>query len=417
MKSIKKIIGPFRQLVTMDSLPIRGPVRDNKLELISEAGLLISEGRILKADSFELLRKDANKSVFIEEIQQDLVAIPGIVDPHTHICYAGSRARDYAKRLEGISYQEIATAGGGIWDTVSKTRAVPYQQLLDNTINRVQRMMQHGITTIEIKSGYGLNMEGEIKMLRVINEAGNTLQADLVPTCLAAHIIPRDFNGNSLQYLDWIINELLPAVLKNRLAKRVDIFVEKEAFDEKEATSFLRTALSMGFDLTVHADQFTTGGSRAAIAAGAISADHLEASGEKEIQALAKSQVTAIALPGASLGLGTAFAPARKILDAGGALAIGSDWNPGSAPMGDLLTQAAILGAYEKLSMAEALAAITVRAAHALNLTDRGMLTKGKMADMAAYPCSDFHEILYNQGQMKPSAIWKKGKKIINDVS
>jgi len=417
VEPIKKIIGPFRQLLTMGDLPIRGPVMDHDLEVITEAGLLISDGKILKKGSFDLLRKNASKSVFIEEIQQDLVAIPGLVDPHTHICFYGSRAKDYAKRLEGISYQEIAAAGGGIWDTVSKTRAATYKQLLDNTSTRATHMLQHGITTAEIKSGYGLNLEDEIKMLRVINEAGNTLPIDLVPTCLAAHILPCDFNGSSLQYLDWIISELLPAVSKNRLAKRVDIFIEKEAFGEEEATTFLKRALSMGFNLTVHADQFTTGGSRAAITAGASSADHLEASGEKEIQALGNSQVTAIALPGASLGLGTAFTPARKILDAGGALAIGSDWNPGSAPMGDLLTQAAILGAYEKLSMAETLAAITIRGAHALNLADRGILTRDMIADVAAFPCSDFQEIMYHQGQMKPSTVWKKGEKITNNVS
>jgi len=416
VEQTKKLIGPFRQLLTMGDLPVRGPVRDHSLEVIPEAGLLISNGKVLNTGPYKILKKDAGKSVIIEEIEPDLVAIPGLIDPHTHICFAGSRAEDYAKRLEGISYQEITAAGGGIWDTVTKTREASFEQLLESTKIRAYLILNHGITTAEVKSGYGLNMDDELKMLRVINVADRTLPIDLIPTCLAAHILPSDFNGSSLEYLDWIINELLPAVSKKRLAKRVDIFIEKEAFSEKDAITFLKKAKIMGFDLTVHADQFTTGGSRAAVATDANSADHLEASRNKEIQALAASQVIAVVLPGSSLGLGTAFAPARKILDAGGALAIGSDWNPGSAPMGDLLTQAAILGAHEKLSMAETLTAITIRAAHALNLTDRGTLTRGMIADITAYPCSDFQEILYQQGQMKPAAVWKKGKNITNHV-
>lgn len=401
----------------MGGLPFHGPIRDHNLEVIPEAGILVSNGEILKSDPFELLRKDAGKSVVIEETQSDLVAIPGLIDPHTHICFAGSRASDYAKRLEGISYQEIAAAGGGIWDTVTKTREAPFERLLESTKIRAIRLLKQGITTAEVKSGYGLNMDGELKMLKVINEADKTLPIDLIATCLAAHIIPKDFKGTSLQYLNWITEQLLPAVSKNDLANRVDIFVENGAFKKEEAITFLKTAKTLGFDLTVHADQFSTGGSHAAIATDACSADHLEASKDKEIQALANSRVTAIALPGASLGLGMAFAPARKMLDAGVTLAIGSDWNPGSAPMGDLLSQAAILGAYERLSMAETLAAITIRAAHALNLPDRGTLSKGMIADITAYPCSDFHEIIYNQGQMKPAAIWKKGKNITSHVS
>ena len=171
----------------------------------------------------------------------------------------------------------------------------------------------------------------------------------------------------------------------------------------------------MGFDLVVHADQFTTGGSRIAVETGALSADHLEASTDIEIKQLAASDTVAVVLPGASLGLGIGFAPARKLLDAGASMAIASDWNPGSAPMGDLLTQAAILGAFEKLSTAETFAALTFRAAKALNLNDRGTIEPGKLADMQAFPCADYREILYHQGKLKPAKVWKRGETGVNE--
>jgi imidazolonepropionase len=196
------------------------------------------------------------------------------------------------------------------------------------------------------------------------------------------------------------------------LCTRIDAFVEKSAFSPEEIIPYLKKAKQFGFDLTIHADQFSCGGSQVAVALGARSADHLETSGEVEIQALAQSSTVAVALPGASIGLGMAFTPARKLLDQGAILAIASDWNPGSAPMGDLLAQASILATFEKLSTAEVLAGITFRAAAALGLTDRGKLTTGQFADFILFPTADYREILYQQGKMKPVEVWKKGEKV-----
>jgi imidazolonepropionase len=201
--------------------------------------------------------------------------------------------------------------------------------------------------------------------------------------------------------------------MEQGLAKRVDVFVEDTAFTEKEALDYLLAAKEMGFEATVHADQFSTGGSKVAAEAGAVSADHLEASGEEEINLLKEAGVVATVLPGASLGLGMKFAPARTMLDSGLCLAIATDWNPGSAPMGDLLLQAALLGAAEKLTTAETLAAITTRAANALHLFDRGVLAKGFIADMVAFQIDNYNEILYAQGKLKPTLIWKKGKRVV----
>jgi len=201
----------------------------------------------------------------------------------------------------------------------------------------------------------------------------------------------------------------LPVMITENLGTRVDAFVEKGAFCAADIQLYFEQATQMGFQLTVHADQFSTGGSALAVASHAVSADHLEASTQTEIELIAGSNTIAVALPGASLGLGCAFAPARKLLNAGACLAIASDWNPGSAPMGDLLMQAAVLGTFEKLSNTEVLAGITFRAAQALQLTDRGRLQTGMLADFLLFPVKHYREIFYHQGKLKPSQVWKNG--------
>lgn len=409
----KKLIGPFRQLLTMKNIPVKGPVSDDELEIIENAGILIKSDYVEEVGNFdELAAKAETEDYSIEELTEDLVALPGFIDPHTHICWAGSRARDYSLRLAGKSYIEIAKAGGGIWDTVTKTRDAFINDLTKITVEHAERMVLDGVTTIEVKSGYGLTVEDELKMLQAIKNADRRVVADLIPTCLAAHICPKDFEGTPKEYLTKISEELLEKVINKGLANRVDIFIEDSAFNTEDALEYLLKAQRMGFEITVHADQFTTGGSKVAIEADAVSADHLEASGNEEIKMLAESSTIPVALPGASLGLGEPFTPARKLLDAGASLAIGSDWNPGSAPMGDLLVQAAILGVFEKLTCAETLAGITVRAAAALDLKDRGVLTNGNQADIVAFNFNDYREILYNQGKIKPSKVWKKGIKV-----
>src|SRR5690606_21478714 len=319
---------------------------------------------------------------------------------------------DYAMRVAGKTYLEIAHAGGGIWDTVTQTRKASLQDLVDNIVKRAERHLRAGVTTLEAKSGYGLSIESEIRILRAIKQANAQSQADLISTCLAAHMKPRDFEGDAGQYLQHLIEELFPKLREEELSQRIDIFIEESAFGVEESEYYLQKAQEAGFQITVHADQFSTGGSAIAVKFNALSADHLEASTEREITLLARSETVSVALPGASVGLGMAFAPARKLLDAGACVAIASDWNPGSAPMGNLLSQACILGAYEKLSLAETLAGLTVRAAKALALDDRGSLQTGKLADMQAYPCSDYREIFYQQGELKPHVVWKKGKRI-----
>ncbi len=400
-----KLIGPFKQLVTLSDLPLKGPISDSQLEIIENAGLIIEKGFIKEIGIFKDLIMKARD---MNPVNVDMVAVPGFIDCHTHICFGGSRASDYALRVAGATYQEILAKGGGIHDSVSKTRKTDQATLEKLLRDRVIRHTNEGVTTIEVKSGYGLSVNEEVKMLEAIKSVNQELPTDLIATCLAAHVVPGEFK-DAEEYVQVITKELFPILKEKSLAKRVDVFVEENAFDLDQSKAYLSVAKAMGFDLTLHADQFSTGGSQLAVALEAKSADHLEASGKAEIKMLAKSNVVSTVLPGASLGLGMHYAPARKLLDAGACVAIATDWNPGSAPMGDLLLQTALMGASEKLSVAESLAGITYRAAHALSLKDRGVLIPGMLADIAAFPTSDYREIFYQQGKLKPEMVWKRG--------
>ena len=404
---MRKLIGPFQQIVTLENLPLKGAIQDEQLIVKENAGILINQGQIEAVDSFETLAKNT-KDITVEEITTPMVLLPGFVDAHTHICFGGSRARDYAMRNAGKPYLEIARAGGGILDSVRKTREATLDTLVASTYQRATRHLHEGVTTCEVKSGYGLSVEAELKMLEAINQVNQTHTMDIVPTCLAAHMRGPEYK-DSVVYLDDIIEHLLPKVKTQNLASRVDIFIEDTAFSVEEGRRYLIQAQSMGFDITIHADQFSTGGSKLAAMLGAVSADHLEASTDSEINAIALSDTVAVVLPGVSFGLGMDYAPGRKLLDRGACVAIATDWNPGSAPMGDLLLQAAVYGAVQKLSNAEVLAGITFRAAQALNLQDRGQLVAGQLADFVGFTTDNYQEILYQQGKMKPEKIWKKG--------
>ncbi|WET47537.1 imidazolonepropionase [Chryseobacterium indologenes] len=406
-----KLIGPFKQVVTLANLPLRGKLTDEQLEIIVDGGIIVENDTIQRTGDFETL-KNENPAIEIETIEEEQVVLPAFVDSHTHICFGGNRANDFAMRNAGKTYLEIAESGGGIWSSVQHTKNASEGELLKTLLERIKFLVDLGITTIEIKSGYGLDVENELKMLRIIKKAQELTKATLVPTCLSAHLKPRDFEGSNPEYLNYILTEILPKVKEENLAKRVDIFIEKSAFQPEESKEFLLKTKDLGFEITVHADQFTPGSSRIAVEVGAKSADHLEATVDEDIDFLAQSDTVATALPGASLGLGEKFTPARKLLDAGAIVAIASDWNPGSAPMGNLITQASILATFQKLTTAEVLAGMTYRAAYALNLEDRGKLEKGKKADFVTFKTNNFQNVLYNQGSLKAEHVYIDGKRV-----
>jgi len=225
----KTLIGPIIQLLTLDHLPLRGSLKDEQLQIIEQAGILIQDQKILKVGGWIELKADFPDADLIE-LEGEFVALPGFVDCHTHICFGGSRARDFAMRNAGKSYLEIAQAGGGIWDTVTQTRRLTVEELASITEKNASRHLSEGVTTIEVKSGYGLSLKDELKMLRAIHLAGQSTPADLIPTCLAAHMKPRDFKGSSAEYLQEMSEKLFPVMKEESLSNRIDAFVEKSAF-------------------------------------------------------------------------------------------------------------------------------------------------------------------------------------------
>ena len=405
-----KLIGPFSQILSFEHTPLHGPLNAGQLGIIPDGAVVLHDGRIETVGSMKTLTREFPTAAH-ERVEGEKVLLPGFIDAHTHILFAGSRSKDYSLRLEGKSYLEIAKTGGGIMNTVQATRAAEKSQLAQALHLRLGHMLQSGITTAEVKTGYGLSIKDELRLLNILQEEKQKALIELVTTCLAAHIKGPDFTGSSAAYLKAIEGSLFEQMETNSLSNRVDIFVETTAFTVEEARPYLKAAKQKGWDITIHANQFTSGGVNLAIELGAVSADHLENCTDQEIKALAKSNTVATVLPGASLGLGIDFAPARKLLDQGAVLAIASDWNPGSAPMGDLLTEASLLGVYQGLTMSETLAGVTFRAAAALNMQDRGRIRKGMIGDMQAYDTGDYREILYHQGRLRPSIIWTKSKR------
>ena len=389
----------------MSNLPLKGATTDEKLEIIENGGVIIDGDKILEVGKFsDLVKKEKN----IFEIDFQSVLVPGFIDCHTHICHYGSRSEEYSKRNAGMSYQQILSEGGGIHNTMTATENASDEELERVTVSRLDRHFNEGVLTCEIKSGYGPDLDQEVRLLNIINKINKNHAMGIIPTCLAAHVTPKIYNSSS-EYLNKIIEELIPVLEKKKLTNRIDIFIEEKAFSVSESLDYL-SQLKNKFDITVHANQFSSGGVKVGVDCGAKSVDHLEVIDDNEIRYLSNSNTSAVVLPGCSLGLGIPFAPARKLLDRNCKLSIATDWNPGSAPMGDLLQQSSLLGSIEKLSSAEVFSAITYRSADALGLNDRGKIEKDKLADFIGFKTDDYRDILYNQGKLKPSFICKRGE-------
>ena len=389
----------------MSNLPLKGAITDEKLEIIENGGVIIDGDKILEVGKFsDLVKKEKN----IFEIDFQSVLVPGFIDCHTHICHYGSRSEEYSKRNAGMSYQQILSEGGGIHNTMTATENASDEELERVTVSRLDRHFNEGVLTCEIKSGYGPDLDQEVRLLNIINKINKNHAMGIIPTCLAAHVTPKIYNSSS-EYLNKIIEELIPVLEKKKLTNRIDIFIEEKAFSVFESLDYL-SQLKNKFDITVHANQFSSGGVKVGVDCGAKSVDHLEVIDDNDIKYLSNSNTSAVVLPGCSMGLGIPFAPARKLLDRNCKLSIATDWNPGSAPMGDLLQQSSLLGSIEKLSSAEVFSAITYRSADALGLNDRGKIEKDKLADFIGFKSDDYRDILYNQGKLKPSFICKRGE-------
>ena len=384
------LVRDLAQLVTHagTAAPLRGDALGD-IEVVEYAYVLCDDGRI---EATGRMRDLGSLDGDVEEVDgRGLAAIPGLVDCHTHACFAGDRVDEFALRAGGATYEELHAAGGGILSTVHATRAATEAELEERMGEHRDWMARAGTTTFEAKSGYGLDHDTELAQLRVIRAAGG------VPTWLGAHAVPPEF-PDSDAYLDFALAEVLPEVVG--LAEAADVFVENGAFDVSHARRYLTACLDAGLALRLHGDQFTEQGAvPLAIELGARSVDHLEATGDEGVRALAGSDVTAVLLPASALFLGRRMPPGRTLVDAGAAVALATDFNPGSAFCESLPLVCSLAATQLQLSPAEALGACTVNAAHVLGRADRkGRLAPGYDADLVLLDTPDWRYLAYHLG-------------------
>jgi imidazolonepropionase len=374
-----------------------------ELVSIDDAYILCRDGRVAAVGPMRDLPGDLGEPDELDG--RGLSAVPGLVDCHTHLCFAGDRVGEFDLRSGGATYEELHAAGGGILSTVQATRTAGPDALRAAVERHRGWMRAHGTTTFEGKSGYGLDRETELAMLQAVRDAGG------VPTWLGAHAVPPEFDSADA-YLDFALAEVLPAAAG--LAEAADVFLERGAFDRAQARRYLDACGSAGLELRLHADQFTeAGGIELAIELGARSVDHLEATGAEGVATLAKSDVTAVLLPVAALFLGRPMPPGRALVDAGAAVALATDFNPGSAYCESLPVAMNLACTQIGLSPSEALTACTVNAAHVLGRADRvGRIHAGYTADLVLVDAPDWRQLTYHMAGNDLRAVVRRGEPV-----
>ncbi|NOZ85797.1 MAG: imidazolonepropionase [Deltaproteobacteria bacterium] len=341
-----------------------------------------------------------------------MLGVPGLVECHTHLVFAGQRSEEFQMRNAGAGYGEILQAGGGLLSTVKATRSAGEDELVQAALPRLQRFLEQGVTTCEIKSGYGLNLENELKILRVVNKLKALTPITLVGTFLGAHAIPLEYRSKREYYIDLVTKEMIPAVAEQNLAVFCDVFCERVAFNLKEAEKILRAGRDAGLAAKIHADQLSSfGGCRLAADMEAVSADHCDKVTSGDASAMAEKGVTAVLLPGATFFLGERqYAPARMLLDKGVHVALSTDCNPGSAMTENIQLMTTFGGSMMNMNTAELLKAVTIESARALNMDDSvGTIESGKDADIALMDCPDPGYIPYHFGTSHVAAVIKRG--------
>jgi imidazolonepropionase len=400
------------QLVTL-----AGPKRPrvgaeiSELSVIRDGGILICDGKIDiigRSDEIEKRSRDA------EVVDAgDRVVLPGFVDAHAHPVFAGNRLDDFERRARGETYEQIAAAGGGIWSTVEKTRAASESDLLAQAKKHAAWFLRCGTTTAEGKSGYGLTLADEVKILRVIQRLKKETPIEFVPTFLGAHATPREMRTDD--YVDLVISEMLPRVASEKLAEFCDVFCERGYFDIEKSKMILTAAKNLGLQLRIHADQLSnSGGAKLAAELRATTADHLEKTDAQGIAAMKSAGVQPVLLPGSVFALGsTAYARARDMIEAGLSVVIATDFNPGSSPTPSMPMVLSLACTQMKMSPAEAITAATINAAYSLNRGNKiGSLEAGKIANFSIFDCEDYREIAYWFGIPQIHSVYVEGERV-----
>jgi imidazolonepropionase len=400
------------QLVTLAG-PRRPRVGPEMAELaiIRDGGMVMRDGKIEKVGPSDEIEKNAGDIQIVDAGGR--VVAPGFVDAHTHLVFAGNRLDDFERRARGETYEQIAKAGGGIWSTVRKTRAASEADLFTQAKKHANWFLRCGTTTAEAKSGYGLTLEDELKILRLMRQLAKEVPLEIVPTVLGAHAVPREMSVQ--QYVELVINELLPRVSSEKLAEFCDVFCEHGYFDIDQSRTILSAAKTLGLNLRGHVDQLSnSGGAKMMAELGATTADHLEQTDEEGIAALKKANVQPVLVPGSVYALGSSRYPrAREMIEAGLAVVLATDFNPGSSPTPSMPMVLSLACTQMKMSPAEAITAATINAAHSLNRGSKiGSLETGKLANFVMFDSEDYRELAYWFGTPQTHSVYVRGERV-----
>lgn len=416
---IDLLIQNATQVVTCAAeAPKRGAAM-REVGLIKEGAVAIHQGHILAVGASTVLQEHYQARQTLDASGK--VVCPGFVDAHTHIVYAGDRAAEFEQRIQGASYQDIMVAGGGILSTMRQVRAASVAQLVAETLPRLDTMLALGTTTAEIKTGYGLDVDSELKMLDAIARLEEQHPIEIIPTFLGAHAIPPEFQGNAEGFTQLVIQQMIPmaaqwyqdsAFAARQIPFFIDVFCEQNAFNLEQAHQVLAAGAAHGMQVKAHVDEFVNlGGATMAIDLGAISIDHLDATSTAEVDHLAQSSTISVVIPAVNFNFGSNhFADARGMIDAGAAVALATDYNPGSAPCPSMPLVMAIACRYQRLLPSEALNASTLNAAYAIGMGEKlGSLQAGKQADLLILNAPDYRHLAYQFGGNLVEQVIKKG--------
>lgn len=382
-----------------------------ELAIIHNGGMLIRDGKIDSVGRSDEIEKRSRGAGIVDAGGR--VVLPGFVDAHTHLVFAGNRLDDFERRARGETYEQIAKAGGGIWSTVEKTRAASGDELFAQAQKRTEWFLRCGTTTVEAKSGYGLTVEEELKILRVTSRLNEETPLEIVPTFLGAHAVPREMDAD--EYIELVTDEMLPRIATEKLAEFCDVFCERGYFDVKQSRRILTAARELGLRLRIHADQLTSsGGAKLAAELEATTADHLEKTDEQGIAAMKSAGVQPVLLPGSVYALGSTDYPrAREMIEAGLAVVLATDFNPGSSPTPSMPMILSLACTQMKMSPAEATTAATINAAYSLSRGSKiGSLERGKLANFSIFDCEDYREIAYWFGIPRTHSVYLRGKRV-----
>jgi imidazolonepropionase len=381
----------------------------SELAIIRDGGMLIRDGEIERVGPSDEIEENVGDAEVVDA--RGHVVMPGFVDAHTHLVFAGNRLDDFERRARGETYEQIAKAGGGIWSTVEKTRAASEADLLTQAKKHANWFLRCGTTTVESKSGYGLTVEDELKILRVMRQLKNEVRLEIVPTFLGAHAVPRELSPD--EYLDVVVSEMLPRVTAEKLAEFCDVFCERGYFDIDQTRKILSAAKKLGLSLRGHVDQLSnSGGAKLMAEISATTADHLEQTDEQGIAALKKANVQPVLLAGSVYALGSSRYPrAREMIEAGLAVVLATDFNPGSSPTPSMPMVLSLACTQMKMSPAEAITASTVNAAYSLCRGSKvGSLEPGRLANFAIFDCGDYRELAYWFGLPQTHSVYVRGE-------